>query len=283
VTVAPKTLTDLGTYWTAQGGVNLGIVGNQKHCSGYHLGKDRIFSTCACKPDGTCEPGKGRNDYSVTRSRDKAVTNAAMAIDLGRLNGSLVELYTFSRWLVSQCKAGKCPDIREVIYSPDGRTVLRWESSDNLLHSGIGQGDSSHLTHTHISFYRDSEARDKRPYFAPFFALPDTSEENMDMNYGAERWLLDGATPVTSIGAPRQADGSSAPIRYVLFSGKAGAQPWTILPIERSRLESVSTDLSDDFWLALTGYALPTGDCADAIQAELEKASVRASAAVLAP
>src|SRR4029453_10292886 len=96
VSVEPRSISDLGDYWAAQGGINLGIVGNLKHCSGYHLGKDRIFSDCACKPDGTCEPGKRWNDYSVTRSRDKAgLTNAAAAIDLGRLDGTLANLYTF--------------------------------------------------------------------------------------------------------------------------------------------------------------------------------------------
>jgi hypothetical protein len=59
----------------------LGVVGNDRHCSGYHLGRDRIFSRCACRPDGTCEPGQGDKDYSVSRSRDRiGLSSSASAI-----------------------------------------------------------------------------------------------------------------------------------------------------------------------------------------------------------
>ena len=88
---SPQSLRQLGTYWTAQGGVNLGVVGNAAHTYGYHLGRDRIY-------DGG-GPGKGDRDYSVQTRRDKAgLSDAASAIDLGRLNGSLPKLYRFSRW-----------------------------------------------------------------------------------------------------------------------------------------------------------------------------------------
>jgi hypothetical protein len=60
-------------------------------------------------------------------------------------------------------------DIREVIFSADGLKVSRWESLDNKIHTGPGQGDDSHLFHTHVSFYRDSEARDKTAVFRRFF------------------------------------------------------------------------------------------------------------------
>ena len=39
---SPRTLQDLGAYWTGQGGVNLGVVGDVGHTVGYHLGRDRI-------------------------------------------------------------------------------------------------------------------------------------------------------------------------------------------------------------------------------------------------
>lgn len=173
----PQSLIDLGAYWTANGGVNLGIIGDQKHCAGYHLGRDRIYGPCACKPDGTCEPGQGDRDYSVIMARDKAgLTNAASAIDLGRLKGSLTQLYDFSRWLVAECQhaAVGYRDVREIIYSPDGVKVQRYSGVDGQIHTGAGNGDGSHTTHTHISYFRDSEKRDKRPLFAPYFELPDT-------------------------------------------------------------------------------------------------------------
>jgi hypothetical protein len=176
MSVNPPTLYELGLYWIAQGGVNLGVVGNQKHCGGYHLGRDRIYSTCACRPDGTCEPGKYDLDYSVRQDRDKAgLSNAASAIDLGKLNGSLTALYDFSAWLVARCqaKAEGTADIREVIYwSPTNGRVERWDGVSRVIRWGVGQGDLSHKTHTHISYFRDSEGRDKRPAFRPYFEKP---------------------------------------------------------------------------------------------------------------
>ena len=51
-------------------------------------------------------------------------------------------------------------------------SVKRWDNEASVLYAGgagTGQGDDSHRTHTHISFFRDSETRDKvgivRPYF----------------------------------------------------------------------------------------------------------------------
>ena len=167
MTYAPATITALAKYWVAQGGVNSGIVGNTRHVKGYHLGKDRIY-------DGS-GPGIGAADYSVQLARDKAgLTDAAAALDLGKLDGSLSKLYAFNRWLVAQCKAkpAEYRDIREVIYSPDGKVVKRWDNHAKVLYTGgdgTGQGDNTHLWHTHISFFRDSESRSKIHMFKPYF------------------------------------------------------------------------------------------------------------------
>jgi len=175
MTFNPQTLRQLGTYWTDQGGVNLGVVGNAAHTYGYHLGRDRIF-------DGS-GPGKGASDYSIQTARDKAgLSDAASAIDLGRLDRSLPNLYRFSRWLVAQCRANEpgTRDFREIIYSPDGERVLRGDRQRGYASAPRpGEADASHLTHTHISFYRDSEDRDKRPVFAPYFATPPQPEDDM--------------------------------------------------------------------------------------------------------
>lgn len=174
MSVAPATLLDLQAYWVSQGGVSLGIVGNAVHCKGYHLGRDRIYGSCACRPKNICVPGLGAADYSVQTARDRAgLSNAASAIDLGRLGGSLSNLYAFSRWLVERCRTNQpgTADIREVICSPDGTTVLRWDRERGHASAPRpGEADESHLTHTHISYYRDSEDRDKRPVFAAYFA-----------------------------------------------------------------------------------------------------------------
>lgn len=165
MTYNPLTLRQLGAYWVTHGGVNLGVVGNTAHTKGYHLGKDRIFAAT----------GEGWKDYSVLHDRDRAgLTNAASAIDLGRLDGTLANLRSFSRWLVAEATEHRDDyrDIREVIYTPDGKTVQRWSGIDGKVYTGPGNGDSSHLTHTHISFFRDSETRDKRPLFAGYFIQP---------------------------------------------------------------------------------------------------------------
>lgn len=163
MTFAPPTLVALGAYLVAHDAVNLGIVGDASHVAtgtSYHLGKDRLVAGA----------------YSAVQARDVAgLSNAASAIDVGRINGTLTGLQAFSRWLVSSCRAAwgdvhdPTHDIREVIFSPDGDTVYRWESLDNQVRTGPGQGDLSHLTHTHISYYRDSEFRSKIPGIAPYF------------------------------------------------------------------------------------------------------------------
>jgi hypothetical protein len=123
--------------------VEMGIVGDDHHDGGYHCGRSGVTTS----------------DYSVRESaRDKSgLTDWASALDVGyfklSVRGKAHDLRSFSIWLVAQCKAGKpdTADIREVIYSPDGKTVKRWDR----LGKRTG-GDSSHLHHTHTSFFRDA-------------------------------------------------------------------------------------------------------------------------------
>lgn len=130
----------------------LGIVGDAAHGNeGYHVGWDRL------------QYGEGRGDYSVSDSvRDSNPSNAASAFDVGAFGS----LQAFSVWLVTQCRAGAADtqDIREVIYSPDGYSVKRWDRLGN----NVG-GDDSHLFHTHISYFRDSEFNDKTAMFRRYF------------------------------------------------------------------------------------------------------------------
>ncbi len=167
MTFNPPSLKALGSYWVKQGGVNLGVVGDTRHLAtgtSYHLGKSALSSDA----------------YSRRTARDKAgLTEAASAIDLGRLDGSLGHLREFSIWLVAQARANApgTSDIREIIYTPDGLKVYGWSREAGVASKPIkGYGDSSHITHTHISFYRDSELRAKvalfRPYFTPTVTPP---------------------------------------------------------------------------------------------------------------
>lgn len=132
----------------------VGIVGDSAHRGGYHCGRDRVVT----------------NDYSVVESpRDRdGLTLDAAALDVGqfdvRVAGKAHNLYSFSVWCVSQCKANTpdTQDIREIIYSPDGRVVRRWDRLGRR-----SSGDSSHIYHTHFSFFRDAikAGRDQTPLF----------------------------------------------------------------------------------------------------------------------
>lgn len=142
MTSAPPNLLTVRTYVHENMGValnKLGIVGDPAHLGGYHCGRDRIVN----------------NDYSVYESdRDrKGLSDYASALDIGTFTNGEMNLRHFSKWLVARCERGTLDtaNIREVIYSPDGETVLRW---DRLRRRKTG--DNSHLYHTHISYFRDS-------------------------------------------------------------------------------------------------------------------------------
>lgn len=146
MTYAPDDLADALAELHAQGAPweSLGIVGDAAHLAtgGYHVGRDDLAAR-----------GRLGYDYSVVESkRDARPTDAASAIDFA----GAAWWRDLTLWLVDACRAGApgTEDVREIIYTPDGVTVQRW---DRL---GVRTtGDSSHLWHTHISFHRDAEGR----------------------------------------------------------------------------------------------------------------------------
>ncbi|SCL68934.1 hypothetical protein [Micromonospora peucetia] len=147
----------------------VGIVGDPAHRGGYHCGSDRVVT----------------RDYSVVEStRDSAgLTLDAAALDVGffevRAAGGRHDLRSFSAWCVAQCVAGTSDsrDIREIIYSPDGRVVRRWDRLRKRT-----SGDNSHLWHTHFSFFRDSikANRDQTPLFRRYLSTIGLLEDGMD-------------------------------------------------------------------------------------------------------
>ncbi|MEV6801326.1 hypothetical protein AB0M91_23710, partial [Micromonospora rifamycinica] len=92
----------------------------------------------------------------------------ASGLDVGtfsvRSGGATHNLQSFSTWCVAQCRANTADsrDLREIIYSPDGKVVRRWDRLGKR-----SSGDDSHLWHTHFSFFRDSTkaGRDQTPLF----------------------------------------------------------------------------------------------------------------------
>jgi hypothetical protein len=285
MTFAPQTLKDLALYWTRHDGVNLGIVGDTDHTAkgvSYHLGADELV----------------KDAYSARLPRDKAgLSNAASAIDLGRLEGTYSGLQDFSRWLVRHCQdgwashSGPINDVREIIYSPDGVHVQRWSGVDNAIHTGPGNGDQSHTKHTHMSEFRDAEFRDKIALFAPYFEgenVPGIAYRLISPAVGTATTTIDGADLIVPsdgrrVPSPKGSirecfnvvellkpiPSSAGPLKDFYLVGKLPTEP---VNIEAALLLMTAAEFK------------PTTvvDCDDVVQAELERASVRASAAVLA-
>lgn len=150
MTFAPQSLLEIREEFqkhTNLSNAALGIVRNEWDTS-YHVGKSWLL------------PGA----YSVNESpRDAHPTEASSGIDIGYFevigaNNKKYTLRDYNRWLVNECKKGAKDtlDLREVIYSLDGEIVLRWDREGERT-----SGDSSHTSHTHESFYRDSEHNDR--------------------------------------------------------------------------------------------------------------------------
>ena len=127
----------------------VGINGGPAHVregTSYHLGKDQLILS--------------RRPYSVVESpRDqRGLDNYSSAIDIGEFqvttSKGTYNLAHFSAWLVNLCRrsGADTADIREVIYSLDGRSVHRWDALGKRT-----SGGGSHRFHTHVSGYRDSD------------------------------------------------------------------------------------------------------------------------------
>jgi hypothetical protein len=132
----------------------VGIVGDTAHAAGgtsYHLGEDDLVSTA----------------YSIRTARDKAgLSDAASAVDVGEFRITTPK-GTFTHrdlamWSVEQCQLNHpdTRDIREIIYSPDGVKVLRYDRERGYASEPReGESSTSHRTHNHYSQYRDAEFR----------------------------------------------------------------------------------------------------------------------------
>lgn len=146
-----------------------GIAGGPSHVltgTSYHLGRSDLKM--------------GRNPYSARLQRDlNGLSDAASAFDITNAIGAQL-LARLSVWLVAQCRARAADtlDIREIIYSPDGNAVLTWDRERGVTSFAMPRGSLSHRTHTHISFYRDSENRNRHAVFERFFA----EESNVAIN-----------------------------------------------------------------------------------------------------
>lgn len=151
-TYAPDDLLAVREYFNSETNLpanELGIAGDPAHAvtGGYHEGRDDLAGA-----------GRLTSDYSVREStRDRnGLTNAASAFDFAN---SFPRFREITLGIVAACerKDPRTKDIREIIYSPDGVNVKRWDALAVRF-----SGDSSHTFHTHTSFFRDSEGRRDR-------------------------------------------------------------------------------------------------------------------------
>lgn len=196
MTYSPQSLLDLRAYLLPITGLDPAGLGIQHYApggGGYHEGHDLLHAQGVAPED----PG---SDYSYTDSlRDRAgLTDAASAIDVGDFTrtygGRQVSLRDLNRWLVGQLNAAAPDtlDIREIIYTLDGRVVHRWDRT----HQQPDAGDDTHLYHTHFSYFRDSENTDKTALFRRYFAGTTTGGDDMPLagidkasNENAEHYL----------------------------------------------------------------------------------------------
>ncbi|MFG3418752.1 hypothetical protein [Micromonospora sp. NPDC048063] len=171
----------------------VGIVGSAAHVrtgTSYHLGKSDLKMS--------------RDPYSARLARDRrGLTDGAAALDVGIFrktlpSGRVVTHRTLGTWLVEQCHAGASDAawIREVIWSPDGRTVLRYDRERGQRSAPrAGEADDSHLTHDHVSGYRDEEVTPKRPLFQRFLREMGDDDVSAAEVWDTTKWVgNDGKT-----------------------------------------------------------------------------------------
>ncbi len=256
MTTAPQCLTDSralllryldihesSAYPSDLDPAEVGIVGDPAHRGGYHCGRDRLDA----------------DDYSVVESsRDRSgLTYDASALDIGdftiRVDGRPHDMRSLAVWLVDQCQAGTpdSRDIREIIYSPDGVTVRRWDRLGRR-----STGDRSHLWHIHISVHRDAirAGRGLVPLFTRYLTdigliegddMLTTPQDNaLAETWAADRALRDG-TPVPKAGnysgGPHWAVGQIQALRTELAAVRqelAELRGRTTMPVDQATLEA---------------------------------------------
>lgn len=260
---------------TGTPGDSVGIVPDEAHRrdGGYHCGNDDLAAI-----------GRLLTDYSKRESeRDRPGTNGGAAIDFG-LNWSTAAggrnaALAFNRKLAADFLAGdpRLRDLREVIYTPDGRTVQRVDKLGKR-----STGDSSHLYHTHLSFFRDSEGRRNADdnfggWMRAYFGRKSSSTESDDMTQvlirntatnelfiadGMQRrpvkaaWVGTGAGPITNVQVHQAGLLGNLGNGGKVFDTSGDMDVWGVLLVDqaglKAALDPVFTQL-DRIEAALTG------------------------------
>jgi hypothetical protein len=134
---------------------SVGIIGDQLHNSGYHLGRDRLISL-----------GILQTDFSAKLDRDRrALNNNASALDIG-LDWAgphgREQAIAFSNQMVADLRAGTpgTEVLRAINYSIDG-TLARDKAKrvDRQVEFRDEHSGDSVDIHTHFEFFRDTEGK----------------------------------------------------------------------------------------------------------------------------
>lgn len=175
VTFAPLDLQAVQHYAQAKTGQTwdaLGITHSTPQGGGYHEGQDLLEAANTC-PGSVCsgtdysyEDARSVSSDGLGRDLSNASTlagepDAASAFDFGSgFRGGYAQFLEYNRFVRDLMLTGdsRTRDIRELIYTPDGKTVRRVDRTGRQPDSG----DGTHLTHTHHSFFRDSYGRRDR-------------------------------------------------------------------------------------------------------------------------
>lgn len=253
MTTAPSDLKTVQRYMQAATGLpwdSLGITHQTPQGGGYHEGLDLLARANRA-------PGQRWTDYSWAEStRDRAgLDDDASAFDQGDFTvtylGAHKDLDGWTRHLVQACKAGEAwtRDVREVIYRDPSNhlRILRWDRLGRRT-----DGDSSHETHTHVSFFRDHgdlAADDNflggiKRYMEP--GMTPSVEEDDEMPVEVERNL-----PVRIGGVP--AEKSIPPVNV---GGNDWGKAFARIVTDASRLGPVSYRVA---WCNASGTFSPAG------------------------
>ncbi len=253
MTFNPQNLLDVRALLHEHLGIPLnalGIQGDTDHAENgdsYHPGRNQLIS----------------GSYSVVESsRDRnGLTDAAAALDIGTFSkqvaGRTHNLRTMSAWLVEQAKAQTADTqaIREIIYSLDGDEVKRW---DRLKIRDTG--DDRHRTHTHVSYFRDTEHIDKKPLYLRYLIaigliegdeMPDPLRKDNDF-----RALIERSAAFWTGDAVVENDVSGHPFRLAATAADIAALRKDMIAVKANLATLAGRDLVDEQEIAqavLTG------------------------------
>jgi len=123
-----------------------GIMGDPAtHTYGYHRSRNwnRLHSS------------QGFSDYSIRLSRDLGGDgDACSALDIS-LSPDLMKAVTNRLLHAAKAKDPRLSALREFCGTLDGRNTYPWDLPTNSS-EGVNTWDSSHLSHVHLSLYRDA-------------------------------------------------------------------------------------------------------------------------------